>query len=55
MERIITEIMKQFELNEGKIYSINDFYYLGTKNTIKATLLRLEKKIKFIKFLMVYM
>ena len=46
MERIITEIMKQFELNEGKIYSINDFYYLGTKNTIKATLLRLEKKDK---------
>ena len=40
----IEDIMKN---NKGKIYSINDFYDLGTKNTIKSILYRMneEKKI----------
>lgn len=40
----IEEIMKS---NKGKIYSINDFYELGTKNTVKSILYRMneEKKI----------
>ena len=40
----IEDIMKS---NKGKIYSINDFYELGTKNTIKSILYRMneEKKI----------
>jgi hypothetical protein len=34
--------------NQGKIFSINDFYNIGTKNTIKSVLYRLneENKIK---------
>lgn len=32
--------------NKGKIFSINDFYYLGTKNTIKSALYRLCKENK---------
>lgn len=32
------------ENNQGKIYSINDFYNLGTKNTIKSSLYRLNKE-----------
>jgi len=30
--------------NPGEIYSINDFYYLATKNTVKSVLYRLEKE-----------
>ncbi len=43
MEQIITEIMKQFELNESKIFSIDEFYYLGSKNTVKSVFSNLEK------------
>ncbi len=35
IENIMTE-------NQGKIFSINDFYYLGTKNTVKSVLYRLS-------------
>jgi hypothetical protein len=37
----IEEIMNE---NPGEIYSINDFYYLATKNTVKSVLYRLEKE-----------
>ena len=30
--------------NQGKIFSINDFYNLGTKNTIKSVLYRLNEE-----------
>lgn len=48
----INSITKQIENimseNQGKIFSINDFYNIGTKNTIKSVLYRLneENKIK---------
>lgn len=32
--------------NQGKIFSINDFYNLGTKNTIKSVLYRLNEENK---------
>ena len=37
----IEDIMKS---NKGKIYSINDFYDLGTKNTIKSILYRMNEE-----------
>lgn len=37
IETIMTE-------NQGKIFSINDFYNLGTKNTIKSVLYRLNEE-----------
>ena len=48
----INSITKQIENimseNQGKLFSINDFYNIGTKNTIKSVLYRLneENKIK---------
>lgn len=39
IERIILE-------NEGKIFSINDFYGIGTKNTVKSVLYRLNAEQK---------
>ena len=48
----MNSITKQIENimleNQGKIFSINDFYNIGTKNTIKSVLYRLneENKIK---------
>lgn len=38
----ITEMINSY--GKGTIFSIHDFYHLGTKNSIKSSLLRLEKK-----------
>lgn len=48
MESIKNQIENIFTNNHGKIFSINDFYNLGTQNTIKSILYRLnnENKIK---------
>lgn len=47
MNSITNQIEKIMSENQGKIFSINDFYSLGTKNTIKSVLYRLneEKKV----------
>lgn len=37
--------------NQEKIFSINDFYELGTKNTIKSVLYRLNKEGKVVRLL----
>lgn len=44
MEIISNQIKNIMFENKGKIFSINDFYKLGTKNTIKSVLYRLAKK-----------
>ena len=48
MNSIIKQIENIMSENQGKIFSINDFYNIGTKNTIKSVLYRLneENKIK---------
>jgi hypothetical protein len=38
----ITEMINSH--GKGTIFSIHDFYHLGTKNSVKSSLLRLEKK-----------
>lgn len=38
----ITNTINNYE--KGTIFSIHDFYHLGTKNSVKSSLLRLEKK-----------
>lgn len=37
--------------NQGKIFSINDFYNLGTKNTIKSVLYRLNEENQIIRLM----
>lgn len=37
--------------NQGKIFSINDFYGLGTKNTIKSVLYRLNEENKIVRLI----
>lgn len=44
MDSIINQIENIMSENQGKIFSINDFYNLGTKNTIKSALYRLNEK-----------
>ena len=48
MNSITKQIENIMSENQGKIFSINDFYNIGTKNTIKSGLYRLneENKIK---------
>lgn len=41
MEEITNTIINY---EKGMIFSIHDFYHLGTKNSVKSSLLRLEKK-----------
>ncbi len=41
---ITNQIEKIMSENQGKVFSINDFYNLGTKNTIKSILYRLNKE-----------
>lgn len=41
---ITNQIEKIMSENQGKIFSINDFYNLGTKNTIKSVLYRLNEE-----------
>jgi len=38
MHSITNQIKNIMSENQGKIFSINDFYNLGTKNTIKSIL-----------------
>lgn len=42
MKSITKQIKNIMSENQGKIFSINDFYNLGTKNTIKSVLYRLN-------------
>lgn len=44
MVSITNQIENIMSENQGKIFSINDFYNLGTKNTIKSILYRLNKE-----------
>jgi len=44
MNSIINQIENIMSENQGKIFSINDFYHLGTKNTIKSALYRLNQE-----------
>ena len=44
MNSIIIQIENIMSENQGKIYSIHDFYNLGTKNTIKSALYRLNEE-----------
>ena len=44
MDSITNQIETIMSENQGKIFSINDFYDLGTKNTIKSTLYRLNEE-----------
>lgn len=37
--------------NKGKIFSINDFYNLGTKNTIKSVLYRLSEENRIVRLI----
>jgi hypothetical protein len=46
MISIVNQIENLFSKNPGKIYSINDFYYLGTKNTVKSAIYRLNEQNK---------
>ena len=48
MNSITKQIENIMSENQGKIFSINDFYNIGTRNTIKSVLYRLneENKIK---------
>ena len=50
MNSITKQIENIMSENQGKIFSINDFYNIGTKNTIKSVLYRLneENKIKML-------
>lgn len=41
---ITNQIENIMSENQGKIFSINDFYNLGTKNTIKSVLYRLNEE-----------
>lgn len=49
MDSIINQIENIMSKNQGKIFSINDFYNLGTKNTIKSALYRLNEKKSYYK------
>lgn len=44
MTHITNQIENIMSENQGKIFSINDFYNLGTKNTIKSVLYRLNEE-----------
>lgn len=51
MDSITNRIENIMSENQGKIFSINDFYELGTKNTIKSVLYRLNKEGKIVRLL----
>ena len=44
MDSLTNQIETILSENEGKIFSINDFYDLGTKNSVKSILFRLNEK-----------
>ncbi len=51
MDSITNQIETIMSENQGKIFSINDFYDLGTKNTIKSILYRLNEENKIARLL----
>lgn len=51
MEKPIKIIEKIMEDNPGKIFSINDFYDIATKNTVKSILYRLNEEAKIVRLL----
>ncbi len=51
MNLITSQIENIMSENQGKIFSINDFYELGTKNTTKSVLYRLNKEGKVVRLL----
>lgn len=51
MESINKKIEDIMTKNTGEIFSINDFYGLGTKNTIKSVLYRLNEEDKIIRLI----
>lgn len=51
MSSITDQIETIMSKNQGKIFSINDFYGLGTKNTIKSILYRLNGEDKITRLL----
>lgn len=51
MDSITNRIENIMSENQEKIFSINDFYELGTKNTIKSVLYRLNKEGKVVRLL----
>lgn len=44
MNSIISRIESVMEQSQGEIFSINDFYGIGTKNTIKSALYRMNEE-----------
>lgn len=51
MDSITKQIETIMSDNQGKIFSINDFYDLGTKNTIKSILYRLNEENEIVRLL----
>lgn len=51
MNSITDQIENIMSENQGKIFAINDFYELGTKNTIKSVLYRLNEEGKIVRLL----
>lgn len=51
MYSIANHIEDIMSVNKGKIFSINDFYTLGTKNTIKSILYRLNEENKIVRLI----
>lgn len=51
MKSIISQIENIMIENKGKIFSINDFYNLGTKNTIKSVLYRLSEENRIVRLI----
>ncbi|WP_392445684.1 DUF6088 family protein [Sneathia vaginalis] len=51
MDSITNQIETIMSENQGKIFSINDFYDLGTKNTIKSILYRLNEENEIVRLL----
>lgn len=51
MTSITNQVENIMSENQGKIFSINDFYNLGTKNTIKSVLYRLNEEKQIIRLI----
>ena len=51
MMTIANQIEENMTENLGKIFSIHDFYHLGTKNTVKSALYRLYEENKIVRLI----
>ena len=51
MSSITNQIEEIMTENPGKIFSIHDFYHIGTKNTIKSVLYRLNEENKIFRLM----